>query len=263
MSQSVNIANLFQSAQAEGLLSQQTVNALVVPDVGAAIQAGMGIPAMNVSASEVSLVTMMPDDSGSIQFSGNKVSVIEGHNLVLDALSKTKQVDGILAHTRYLNGEVLFPYSPLDQAVQMDARNYQPNKGTPLYDQTFVLLGTVVAKAQEFSDIGVPVRTVTLIITDGADEHSRRHTAASVRKLVRELLLTEMHIIAAMGVDNGSTNFHQVFEEMGILPQWVLTPGNTPSELRAAFQFFSQSAVRASQGAASFSQTALQGFGAP
>jgi hypothetical protein len=37
---------------------------------------------------------------------------------------------------------------------------------------------------------------------------------------------------------------------MGIPDRWVLTPGNSAGEIRRAFQVFSQSAVRASQGAA-------------
>jgi len=46
---------------------------------------------------------------------------------------------------------------------------------------------------------------------------------------------------------------------MGIDPRWILTPGNSPSEIKAAFRVFSQSAVRASQ-AASFSRASLGGF---
>ena len=46
---------------------------------------------------------------------------------------------------------------------------------------------------------------------------------------------------------------------MGIEDRWILTPGNNPSEIRRAFQVFSQSAVRASQ-AASFSQGTVGGF---
>jgi hypothetical protein len=145
----------------------------------------------------------------------------------------------------------------------MDSQNYDPDKGTPLYDQTVVLLATVLAKYQEFENNGVACRTVTLILTDGADMHSIKQSPATVKRLVDDLLLTESHIIAAMGIDDeGHTDFRQVFEEMGIRPEWILTPGNTPSEIRKAFQVFSQSAVRASQGGASFSQTSVGGFSA-
>lgn len=263
MSQAPDLSQLFQAAQAEGILSNEALQALNVPDIGAQIQAGLGIHVDDVTASEVVLVTIMPDDSGSIDYGGNAAIVRAGHNTVLDALLNSNQQDNILVHNRYLNGSVLYPYCAVGQALRMDAQNYTPNRGTPLYDQTIVLLGTVLAKTQEFSDNGVPVRSVTLIISDGADAHSHRATANTVRSLVQDMLRTENHIIAAMGIDDGSTDFRQVFRDMGIREQWILTPGNSQKEIRSAFQVFSQSAVRASQSAGSFSQTSLGGFGAP
>jgi hypothetical protein len=113
-----------------------------------------------------------------------------------------------------------------------------------------VLLGTVLAKSQELHDAGVPVRTVTLLISDGADAGSRRARPADVRALVEDLRRAEGHIVAAMGISDGSTDFRQVFREMGIEDRWILTPGSTASEIRRAFQVFSQSAIRAGQGAA-------------
>jgi hypothetical protein len=73
--------------------------------------------------------------------------------------------------------------------------------------------------------------------------------------------MAENHIIAAMGIDDGRTDFRQVFQDMGIRDEWILTPGNSQKDIRNAFQVFSQSAVRASQSAGSFSQTSLGGFG--
>jgi hypothetical protein len=80
---------------------------------------------------------------------------------------------------------------------------------------------------------------------------------------VEDMLRQEKHIIAAMGIDDGHTDFRQVFREMGIQDRWILTPGNSDQEIRRAFQTFSQSAVKASQGAGHFSRAALGGFGAP
>ncbi|MGI0485445.1 hypothetical protein ACN4EK_08420 [Pantanalinema rosaneae CENA516] len=263
MSQAPDLNQLFQSAQAEGTLSNASLQALNVHDIGAQIQAGLGVHVDDVMASEVVLVTLMPDDSGSIDYAGNAAIVRSGHNTVIDALMSSHQQDSILVHNRYLNGFVLYPYCSVSQAVRMTEQNYYPNQGTPLYDQTVVLLGTVLAKAQEFSDHGVPVRTVTLMITDGADGHSQRATAKTVKAIVQDMLRTENHIIAAMGIDDGDTDFRQVFREMGIRDEWVLTPGNGQKEIRQAFQMFSQSAVRASQSAGSFNQTSLGGFGTP
>jgi hypothetical protein len=263
MSQPANVNQLFQTAEEEGLLSKKASQSLMImPDIGALIQAGLGIPVEDVTASEVILVSAMIDDSGSISMANNEQLVRDGHNMVIDALQKTKQRDNILMHTRYLNGKVLFPYRPIDQVIKMDGRNYVANGGTPLYDQTAVLLGTVLAKTFEFENNGVPVRTITLIITDGRDERSVKVFAADVAKIVEEMLQMEKHIIAAMGIDDGRFDFKTIFRNMGIPKQWILTPGNTPSEIRQAFQVFSQSAVRASQSATAFSKTAMGGFGA-
>jgi hypothetical protein len=43
------------------------MQALTIADIGAMIQAGLGTPVDDVTASEAVLVTMMPDDSGSIR----------------------------------------------------------------------------------------------------------------------------------------------------------------------------------------------------
>jgi hypothetical protein len=263
MTQVPSVNSLFQAARDEGVLSAESWQTLDVLDIGTQIQAALGTPVDDVMSSEVVLVTIMPDDSGSIRYANNEAAVRAGHNTVLDALLACKQHNQILIHNRYLNGCILYPYCPLAQAVRMTSKNYDPNQGTPLYDQTVILLGTVLAKAQEFADNGVPVRTVTLLLTDGADAGSTRATANQVRVIVQDMLRAENHLIAAMGISDGSTDFHQVFRSMGILDRWILTPGNNQVEIRQAFQVFSQSAIRASQSAATFSQSALGGFGAP
>ena len=251
MSNKNNINELLQGAAAQGEITEASLQSLQLDaDFGAQVQAGMGVTPEDVPSAEVVLVTMMPDDSGSIQYGNNAEAVRNGHNHVLDALKASKQQADILVHNRYLNGEVLYPYTRVEQAVAMDGQNYDPRLGTPLYDQSAILLGTVLAKTQEFEDCGVPVRSVSLIISDGADVCSRRHTAASVRPIVEDMFRSERHIVAAMGIDDGRTDFRAVFEDMGIREDWILVPGNSAREIRAAFQVFSQSAVSVSQGAA-------------
>lgn len=257
------ISALFDAAEDDGVLSPSSVKALNVIDIGQQIQDALGVPVDDVTSSEVVLVTMLIDDSGSIRFGGNVKAVRDGHNCVLDSLEATKQCDGMLVHTRYLNGQILFPYSPMTQAVRMDGKNFNPVHATPLYDESLVTLGTVLAKTQEFIENGVPVRTITLIVTDGCDTSSHKARAANVSSVVKDMLRQENHIVAAMGVDDGSTDFKLIFKGMGIRDEWILTPSNSPSEIRKAFAVFSQSAVRASQNAQNFTNTALGGFGSP
>jgi hypothetical protein len=253
-----DVAKLFDDAHKTGAVSARTLATLDVVDLGAQIQAGLGVAVDDVAASEVLLVTMMPDDSASIMSAGNTAAVRDGHNLVLEALKASKQAGDVFVHTRFLNGAVLTPYCALDQAVKLSAANYDPRLGTPLYDQTVVVLGTVLAKSQELAQAGIAVRTVTLIITDGADCGSQRHRPQDVRTLVEDLVAQENHVVAAMGISDGSTDFTRVFRDMGIPDRWIMTPGSTASEIRRAFQVFSQSAVRMGSGAA---VAALGGFG--
>ncbi len=244
---------------------------LTIDDLGADIMAGLGdVSVDDIGASEALLVTLLLDNSGSIRFAhGNSDAVRTGHNSMLDALAASKQSAAVLVSCRYLepeastgNSTVLYPYRTLSGAVRLDNSNYNPNGGTPLYDQIAVTLASVAAKMAEFEDGGVAARAVTVIVTDGADMHSRTHRAHSVRPIVEGLLRTEAHIVACMGIDDGQTNFTRVFTEIGIPPEWILTPGSSPSEIRKAFAVVSQSAVRASQAAgATFSSVALGGFG--
>lgn len=257
---SKNVQSLFGAAQAGGDIGDGAAQVLNIPDLGLQIQAGLGVSVDDVFASEVTLVTLLVDDSGSIDAAGNEQVVRDGCNAVMDALAGSKQTDGVLISIRYLNGAVLTPYAPLDQAPRLDGSNYRANGGTPLYDQSVVICGQVIAKRQEFTDGGVACRAVTAILTDGSDQSSRRNNARDVAKVVKDMLLTEAHIVIGMGIDDGHTDFRKVFGDMGISDKWILTPGNNQSEIRQAFAVVSQSAVRASQGAAGFSQAAGAGF---
>ena len=241
---------LLADAHKVGTLSAASMLALDVVDLGAQIQAGLGVAVDDVAASEVVLVTMMPDDSQSIAAAHNVAAVRNGHNQVLESLRRSRQAGEVFAHCRYLNGTVLYPYVALGDTVEMDDHNYDPRHGTPLYDQTVVLLGTVIAKSAELAQAGVPVRTVTLLITDGGDFGSTRCGAKDVRAIVADMLAQENHVVAAMGISDGTTDFRAVFRDMGIPDRWILTPGNSASEIRKAFQVFSQSAVAVTAGAA-------------
>lgn len=264
MSQTADLNSIFQTANKEGALSQQSLQALNLVDHGAAIQAGLGVDVGDIEASEVVLVTLLIDDSGSIaQVPGNADLVRGGHNDILSALRDSKQSGGVLVSTRYLNGQggntVFYPFTKLKDAPEMNASNFAPFGATPLNDQAITTLGQVLAKTQEFSDNGVSVRSVTAFISDGADTSSK-NGSSQVKTIVEDMLRQENHAILAMGISDGSTDFNAVFTSMGIKPEWILTPGNSPKEIRRAFQTISQSAVRLSQ-AANFSGVKLGGFG--
>ena len=261
MSQTANLNNLFQGAAQGGIIGQGTANVLSMVDVGAQIQAGLGANIDDLDASEVTLVAMLIDDSGSIRFAGNAQEVRDGHNLVLDSIAGARQSGKTLVHTRYLNGTVLYPFVTVDQAVRMDSNNYNPMGGTPLYDQSVIIIGTLMAEMLRYMDNGVPCRAILGIITDGKDEHSLKFgSPKDVEVVIQDLLMSELSvIISAMGIDDGGrTDFTQIFREMGVRDEWIHDPKkfNTKEEresaIRKMFQMFSRSAVRASQSAGNF-----------
>jgi len=262
MSQHATNIGLLQNAHEDGDLSNASLNAFKkIPDIGAVIQEGFGVPIDSVRSSEVILLNILVDDSFSIKSAGNEQPIRDGYNQLIKSLRDSKQQDNIEVLCKYLNGKVLYPYTPIALVPDMDHSNYSANGSTPLYDETAKLLATVIAKMQDFKNSGIQVRTISLILTDGEDYGSNTSTPGDVKKIVNDMLRTEDHIIATMGFSNGRCKFGNTFSEMGIPDNWVLTANANPSEIRKAFQIFSQSAVRASQSAANFSQTNLGGFG--
>lgn len=258
------LAGLFGGAQSQGALSPGALAVIDIHDIGTDIQNALGVSVDDVTASEVMLVALLVDDSGSIKAANNEPVVRDGHNLVLDSLIASKQKDGILAMCRYLNKGQLYAYMPVAQATRMDGKNFNATGSTPLYDESVTTLAAVIAKTQDFTDNGIACRTVTLIVSDGGDARSRRSSAADVKRLVDDMMRQECHIVAFMGIDDGGhTDFRAVAQSMGIRDEWILTPGNSDSEIRKAFAVFSQSAQRASQNAGSFSAAAMGGFATP
>ena len=274
------VQNLFSKGASIGVLSPKDLKGVDVEDLGAQIQEGLGaLTPEDIQADHTTLVTFLVDDSSSIQLRNNAQLIREGHNMIVSALAGTAQKRGILMQCRYLNGKQLYPFVQVENAILMDDKNYRPNGSTPLYDQSIVALLAAEAKRDECLQGGVPSRCVTVALTDGADYRSS-HRAQDVAAVVHKLIKSEAHIILAMGIFDGDvdrkgkevpgtgTDFRKVFADMGIpdgtngAPDWILTPGNTPSEVRRAFNMVSQKSQSASQGAQAFSKAAMGGFGA-
>ena len=183
-----------------------------------------------------------------------------GHNHVVDALLASPHPDSVLLATRYLSGQLLNPYGPLISAHRLSIHNFTPNRGTPLYDQTVETLKMVLAKYEQVKADWREARTATLLVTDGLDEHSRIQNAASVAEIIKSMRSTSHHIVAAMGISDGSTDFRRVFIAMGIDPKWILTPGSTKEDILKAFGLFAEKVSQATR-PESFPFLLASGFG--
>jgi hypothetical protein len=262
----VKAASLF-GGTSQTAVPREVIEALDgVTDIGNTIQDALGVSPDAIESSEAFILTILLDDTGSIASVPNGAdAVIAGHNLVIKAHMESKGEDGVIVHaTQLINGN-LYEYKQLSGVPTITRRDYKANGDhTPLYDRAIAVLGTVLAKEQEFKANGVPVRTATLIVTDGGDNSSTSR-AADVAKVVRELRKRENHIVACMGIcekddKDAEKRFFAIFTEMGIDSNWILTPDATEHAIREAFGRFSKSSVQASRGAASFSTTSAGGF---
>lgn len=253
-----DIAKSLVDAAARGELSKDALKALQSVD-GITAEIGVAMGNQLIDVGDVLLLSILVDDSGSISAAGNTNAVMKGHNRIIQIVMEAGVMQNVLLQTKYLNGRVINDYRPLVNAVPLDGETYREREfgGTPLFRQTIVLLGAVAAKTQELRDRGKTARSITLIITDGDDQHSGNITAQHVKWVVNDLRNTKQHIIAGMGVEDGGTNFRQIFREMGIPDQWHLPPSASEDKILEVLQDFGQVAAQASLNPAAFERLAL------
>ncbi|MBI3182601.1 MAG: VWA domain-containing protein [Myxococcales bacterium] len=242
------LQSLFAGAVADGVISPAT-SSMLTGHLGKVVIAGAaGVAAEDISASDVTLITVLIDASSSIAERGLEQAVRDGQNALADAFAGAKERDSVLMAlwTFASDMDVLHSYVPVTDAVRLDARNYRGSGTTRLYDTWCDALAANVAYAQRLRDGGTPVRSVVVVITDGEDVGSRR-TAVDAAKISRDLLASEQFILAFVGVGS-DVDFHKVARSMGVPDGCIAVQKDaTPSALRKVFQMVSQSAIRASQ----------------
>lgn len=256
-----NLQDLLNGAKDDGFLDQSAADALNVVDLGQTIQDNLGVSAADIDSTEVFGLFSLIDDSGSIRFSGNTQVVRDGYNGIIEALKKSASRDDIINTAMMLNAGIFQPPTALVNSIALDAHNYNPTGGTPLYDKSLEIGALVTLKRQEFAATGASFRGVLLIVSDGRDEGSRA-SAKKVKAVIDSLQQQEVIQVIALGIDDGHTNFHDVFTSMGVLPENVLTVSNDPSSIRKAFGVVSRATVSASQGGSVSQSGGLGGFGA-
>jgi uncharacterized protein YegL len=240
------VEELIAAAVADGVLSPQAITG----NLGSVVVAGAAGKALeDITASDVTLITLLVDASGSIHDRRLEAAVREGQNGLVDAFAGAKERDAVLMALWTFNADakVVHGYLPVDEAVRLDAKSYRAEGSTRLYDTWCDALAANVAYAQRLRDGGTPCRSVVVVVTDGEDVSSRR-TAGDCARLSADLLASEQFTLAFVGVGT-DVDFEQVAAAMGVPKGCVLVQRDaTPSALRQAFMMVSRSAIRASQG---------------
>lgn len=129
------------------------------------------------------------DESGSMQ--SIKQATISGFNEVVQTVKGMEQQFPEQEHFISLvtfNGlgiKTLLLNEPVKKLEQIDAKKYQPDSMTPLFDAMGLSLLKMKAETESLSDYNVLVT----ILTDGMENASREFSGEVVKKLVDELSL--------------------------------------------------------------------------
>ncbi len=229
------------SPATESMLTGHLGNVVVAGAAGVAMEA--------IEATDVTLVTILIDASSSIASARLEQAVREGQRELLAAFAGSREKDRILVALWTFNDQVsvLHSYVPVGDALRLDDRNYRGRGNTRLYDAWCDALASNVAYAQQLRDSGTPVKSVVVMISDGADTGSKR-TQKQCRALSEDLLKSEQFVLAFVGVGADAT-FRRIAKNMGVPDGCVeVQTQATPAALRKVFQMVSRSAIRASQG---------------
>ncbi len=259
------VGKLVRGAYVAGHMSKESLTALQKPDIAGLL--AQGLASQDFIDAEMLLVTAVVDDSGSISQAHQESAIREGHNRLLAVLKSAESSAHILVTTRLLNGTVINPFRPVEDARDLTTHNYDPARfgGTPLYHQAVATLGTVMLQTQALEEMGCDVRAITLIITDGLDESqyvtgrnnfkaTYSTPASDVAFMAGDMHRSGNHLLAAYAVGVG-TELKTEFTKMGIKPGWILT---SPDALASLLRFANE-AVRASLSKASFQRLLERG----
>lgn len=243
-----DLGALLAGAQAAGVLGTGG-GAVIAGSLGAVVVAGAaGKDAEDITASEVTLVTLLVDASSSINGYGLEDAVREGQNQLVEALASCRERDAMLLALWTFNDDVrvVHSYVGVDEATKLDKATYAGVGGTRLYDVWCDALAANVAYAQRLRDSGTPCKSVVVVVTDGEDSCSSRRVGECAR-LSRDLVASELFTLAFVGVGNGA-EFTKIAKAMGVPDGNVIVQSQaTPSALRKVFRLVSQSAIRASR----------------
>jgi len=249
---------LVEASALRKVISPETAKALQNPAVMLAIEAAMKGSVSTKTPGRLLLVTLMPDDSYSIfsdesggifSWTDKAQSIVTGHNELLKGMMEGPERNRALLQTRYLNGQMLNPFSPLAFAQPMTTKNYFGDpSGTPLYAQTFITLGAVLAKTEELTANGATARSATLIMTDGQPTDNSVTLRAQLSRLIGEMKEVGDHVVAGMGIGPESL-YRSTFIDMGLDPGFIYT-ANSRDEILEAFRMFGKAALMLTAGGA-------------
>lgn len=197
-----------------------------------------------------------PKDSSS-----NAGILRNGYNQIIkDVLRASGLGDKIWVHTKKINGGEINPWVPLAQVPLLNTENYLAGGSTPLRDALVPFLGETLSKSQEVRNLWMTPRTITMIITDGVDVGSVRHSVEETRSVVTDIDKPgSIHLVAALAIEDGYADPKGELKRLGLRDELILSAGSSPAEIIKALGIIGNLVRRASD-PGKFTQLKQDGF---
>lgn len=241
------IVPFIQTAMREDVLSEESLKLLANPLLREQVSEAMGTPASEMPGDDLTIITFVVDDSGSMV---NLAPIVrKSQNRLIDRLmNEAPRPESILLSTQALNTQVIDPYRPLFRAARLNERNYQATGGTPLVQRTIEVAGTVLLKGQEARDDWKTVRSLTLIMSDGGASDSRKIPPSEARGPVGDTVRSGKDIMSSLCIcyEQEEEEMIKFYEEMGFQRKWNLVARNNAEAVEKALDTFIDAAVLAS-----------------
>ena len=212
------------------------LNLDTVTDFGA-----IGVGLDDLESEDVTLVTYVIDASSSMD--AHAPDVIGAFNGEIAAMMGAKTADQLLVSVTTFQDAptLLFGYQKLADVPRLDAQTYRPGGCTALFDATHGALSRLLAYRAMLSDNGVRSRGVVVVLTDGADNASKRR-ADEVKGLASAARADEGVVLAYVGFGADAATLSAQADAIGF--PTVLTTALTAAEIRRVLGQVSKSVLR-------------------
>lgn len=174
------------------------------------------------------LINFILDKSGSMNSIHD--SVISGFNEYIHGL-RNKKGAFKFSLTMFDTESIDTPYvdADLDSVKDLNHNTYVPNAGTPLYDAVVDTIEAVYEKVKNKKNYAV----VTVIMTDGEENSSRKHTQECMKDLIHKLEAEGNWTFTFMGAN---IDAYQAAQQFGIAAgntvMWNSTLAGTQNAFR-------------------------------
>ena len=174
------------------------------------------------------LVNFILDKSGSM--GSIQDSVISGFNEYINSL-RNKKGTFKFSLTMFDTESIETPYVDvdIDSVKNLSRDTYVPNAGTPLYDAVVDTIEAIYEKVQNKKNYAI----VTVIMTDGEENSSRKHDQKCMKDLIHKLESEGNWTFTFMGANiDAYEAAHQFGISMGNTVTWQSTLAGTQNAFR-------------------------------